>query len=219
MSADEFRPHRGLPEPLPPGETILWQGSPRWTALALRPLHIRTVALYFGALLVWRAAAGVADGETPAGAIVSALSIAPIAVAGIGLLALFAWLIGRTTVYTITNRRIVMRFGIALPMSVNIPFAIVGSAALRPYADGTGDIPLALTGDRKMPYILLWPHARPWRLSRVEPMLRTVPEAAHVAQVLRGALAEAAPVAARPGVLHPEDRSQAAAGPPLASAA
>ncbi|CAA9362670.1 MAG: Putative photosynthetic complex assembly protein [uncultured Microvirga sp.] len=112
-----------------------------------------------------------------------------------------------------------MQFGIALPMSVNVPFAIVGSAALKPYSDGTGDIPLALSGDKKIPYVLLWPHARPWRVSRVEPMLRALPDAREVAEVLKGALAAAAPVAARAGVLHPEGRSQAATGTPLASAA
>lgn len=219
MSARDFEPHRGLPEPLPPGETILWQGAPHWKTLAVRALHIRTVALYFGALLVWRAGAAMAEGESPIDATLSALWITPIPVAGIALLAIFAWLIGRTTVYTITNRRIVMRFGVALPMSVNIPFGIIGSAALKTHTDGAGDIPLALTGDKKMPYVLLWPHARPLRWSRVEPMLRAVPEARHVAEVLKAALAEAAPVAGRPTVRHPEPHPVPVGGATLASAA
>ena len=33
-------------------------------------------------------------------------------------------------------------------------------------------------------YALLWPHARPWRLSQPEPMLRAVPEAQDVAAIL-----------------------------------
>ncbi len=219
MSERSLDPNRGLPEPLPPGETILWQGAPRWTSLAVRALHMRKIALYFGALLIWRAAAAVAEGDSFANAIASALSIAPIAFAGMALVALFAWLIARTTIYTITSRRIVIGFGVALPMSVNIPFAIVGSAALKTYADGTGDIPLVLTGDKKMPYILLWPHARPWRLSRVEPMLRSVPDAQRVAEALKAALAQAAPVAATTTVLHPEPRPEHVTSAPLASAA
>ncbi len=195
MSERSLDPNRGLPEPLPPGETILWQDAPQWTSLAVRALHMRKIALYFGALLIWRAAAAVAEGDSFENAVVSALAIAPIALAGIALLVLFAWLIGRTTVYTITSQRIVIHFGVALPMSVNVPFAIVGSAALKIYADGTGDIPLVLSGEKKMPYVLLWPHARPWRLSQVEPMLRTVPDARRVAEVLKAALAAAAPVA------------------------
>jgi len=219
MSPRDLDPRRGLPEPLPPGETILWQGAPAWRSLALRALHIRAVALYFAALLAWRAGAALAEGASLAEALGSALTAAPIAVAGLGLLALFAWLVGRTTVYTITSRRVVIQLGIALPMSVNLPFAMIGSASLKTYPDGSGDIPLALTGEKTVPYVLLWPHARPWRLSRAEPMLRAVPDAQHAAEVLGAALARAVPVAANPPLGHPEPAAEPVAGAPLASAA
>lgn len=219
MSPRGLDPNRGLPEPLPPGETVLWQGAPAWRSLAVRAFHIRTVALYFAALLTWRAGAAIADGTSVAEALGAALSAAPIAVAGLALLALFAWLSARSTIYTITSRRVVIRFGIALPMSVNLPFGMIGSAALKTYPDGSGDIPLALTGERTMPYVLLWPHARPWRLSRADPMLRAVPDARRVAEALGTALAQAAPVAANPLVRHPEPRAEPVAGARLASAA
>jgi hypothetical protein len=219
MSPRGLDPNRGLPEPLPPGETVLWQGAPAWRSLAVRAFHIRTVALYFAALLAWRAGAAVTDGASLAQALGSALSAAPIAVAGLALLALFAWLVGRTTIYTITSRRVVIRFGMALPMSVNLPFGMIGSAALKTYPDGSGDIPLAVTGEKTMPYVLLWPHARPWRLSRAEPMLRAVPDAHRVAEVLGRALADAAPVAASPPLRHPAEHAEPVAGARLASAA
>ena len=41
----------GLPEPLPAGERMIWQGKPDWRALALRAFHVRKVAIYFGVLL------------------------------------------------------------------------------------------------------------------------------------------------------------------------
>jgi len=40
-----FDPVKGLPEHLPQGEVMLWQGSPHWQSLALRAFHIRKVAL------------------------------------------------------------------------------------------------------------------------------------------------------------------------------
>ena len=43
----------------------------------------------------------------------------------IGIALVFAWASARTTVYTITNRRVVMRFGIALPMTLNLPFTLI----------------------------------------------------------------------------------------------
>jgi len=185
-------PVRGLPEPLPPGERLLWQGVPWGRALARRALHVRTAALYFGALLTWGAASAIAGGATAAAAARSGLLPALLALCALGLLALYAWLTARTTVYTITSSRVVIRFGIALPVTVNLPFAIVAAAGLRTYADGTGDIPLTLAVPARLAWPVLWPHVRPWRLTRPEPMLRAVPEAARVAQILGRALAAAA---------------------------
>ena len=47
----EFEPQYGLPERLPAGENILWQGSPDFVTLARRVFHIRTLALYFALLM------------------------------------------------------------------------------------------------------------------------------------------------------------------------
>jgi hypothetical protein len=58
-------PVRGLPENLPEGEHILWQGGPKWTALAVRALHVRAVAIYFALLAVWFAGAAMMDGLPP----------------------------------------------------------------------------------------------------------------------------------------------------------
>ena len=116
----------------------------------------------------------------------------PVALAAAGILGLYAWLSARSSVYTITNRRVVLRFGVALPMTLNVPFAVIGNAALKPYRDGTGDIPLTLTGTERVSYVALWPHARPWRTAKPEPMLRSVPDAANVAKILGQALADAA---------------------------
>jgi hypothetical protein len=63
MNEFEHEPVRGLPEKLPAGERILWQGTPSWRALAIRAFHARKVALYFAALVVWRLALAWHDGE------------------------------------------------------------------------------------------------------------------------------------------------------------
>jgi len=182
-------PIPGLPEELPEGEHILWRGAPDWKAFALHVFHVRAVAIYFAALILWRLVAGFSDG-TPAGeVIVYAASLAPVGVAALGLLALLAWLFARSTIYTITNERVVIRAGVALPKATNIPFAVIGSAALHTRKNGTGDIPLALTGSGRAAYFYLWPHARPWRFNHAQPMLRGVPDAARVAEILAAALA------------------------------
>lgn len=190
----QSEPIRGLPERLPPGEQILWQGAPRWWQLAKDVFHIRLVAVYFAALMLWRGLYRFGDtGGDHRAVIAAVLSLLPVAMAGLGLLALLAWLSSRTSVYTITNRRLVLRIGVALPTAINIPFRLIGAAGFRPRADGTGDIPLTLLGDERMAFSTLWPHARPWRINHPEPMLRAIPDAARVASILGAALSAEVP--------------------------
>lgn len=188
----DFEPVRGLPAHLPAGERLLWQGAPDWRSFACRVFHVRKIALYFAALAVWRGGAAIYEGESLAVAASSALWLAVLGLAALAILGLIAWAIGRTTVYSITSKRLIFRFGIALPMTINIPFKRIDSAALRAHSDGTGDLPLALNQEDRVAYLVMWPHARPWRLARPQPMLRCVPEAAAVSEILGRALATAA---------------------------
>jgi len=193
VSANPIR-LRGAPEPLPTGETVLWQGAPSWIGLAHRAFHVRHVTVYFGALLVWRVTATLADGGPVAAAAITALWILLPALAAVGVLMMLAWLFATTTRYTITSRRVVMQIGVALPTIINIPFRRVAAAALKTYASGSGDIPLETLGEDQIAYLLLWPHVRPWRFTRPEPMLRAVPDAARVADILaRAVIAETQP--------------------------
>ncbi len=192
MNEHEIEPIRGLPERLPQGEHIMWQGVPDWKSLALRALHVRVVVAYFAILFVWSVWAATSEGTALGAALLIAARLIPVTLAAAGLLAAYAWLVHRTTVYTVTNRRVVMRFGIALPMTLNIPFVIIGSAAVKSYGDKTGDIPLEITGTGSISYLALWPHARPWWTAKPQPMLRGVPQAEQVAEILREALRVAA---------------------------
>jgi Bacterial PH domain len=178
-----------LPEPLPAGESVLWQGQPKWRGLALRAFHVRGVAIYFGLLALWRLASGLAEGDTAISAAVAVLWLLLPGAGACGVLLLLAWLTARTTRYTITSRRVVMQFGVALPMTLNIPFRIIGSAAVNSRADGSSDIPIAITGNDRLAFLLLWPHARPWRAARAEPMLREVEDGRRVADILSRAIA------------------------------
>jgi hypothetical protein len=189
----ENEPVRGLPEILPSGETILWQGAPSWQGLALRALHVRGIAIYFALLFAWIAGSTISEGTPVPKALTGLLSVLPVAVLALGVLTGFAWLVHRTTVYTVTNRRVVLRFGTALPMTMNVPFSVIDTAGLKVYGDGTGDIPLKLDqATKRQSLVVLWPHVRPWRTVKPEPMLRAVPDARRVAQILASALAASA---------------------------
>lgn len=187
----------GLPEPLPSNERVLWEGGPDWRQLAIRVFHARKVAIYFAALLAWRIVANVSDGTSLPSALVGSIALASLGVLAVGLLCLIAWFTARTALYTITNERVVMRIGIVLTVTFNLPFKAIGSAGLKLWRDGSGDIPLTLTGSDRIAYLNLWPHARPWRVKQPEPMLRGIPEAEHVAAILAQALSASAGVTAR----------------------
>ena len=189
MKEYEFEPLRGLPEHLPPGEEMLWQGAPRWSVLARRAFHVRKVAVYFALLVALRIATGLSETTSVAVVLKGAIWIVVLGGLAIGCLVLLAWAMARTTVYTITNRRLVMRIGVALPMMMNLPFKQVRSADLKLYPDGAGDIPLLLAETAKPSYVIFWPHVRPWHFSPPQPMLRAIPDARQVAGILAGALA------------------------------
>ncbi len=106
------------------------------------------------------------------------------AVSAMTVLAGLAWLFRRAACYTITSKRILFQFGVALPMTMNIPLGKIANAALKTYRDGSGDIPLRLSDGGRVSYLLLWPHIRPWRLRAPEPMLSSIPDAAVVAAKL-----------------------------------
>jgi hypothetical protein len=178
-------PVRGLPGHLPPGEHILWQGAPAWRRLARTAFHVPMVAIYFGLIL----GSALIAGASASGLVLTLVA----AVAAIGLLVGIAVLSARTTVYTLTNRRVVLRFGIALGKCVNVPLVLVAAAAVQRHSDGTGDIALTLTGANRIGYLLLWPHARPWYFGNPQPMLRAVPEADRVAALLARTLVEVGP--------------------------
>jgi hypothetical protein len=190
VSHDEYavEPIPGLPEEPPRGEVILWQGRPQWWPTARRAFQINTVAVYFLLLGAWGVRSGLGEGLTWAEAVQHSLGILVPALLGLSLLAALAYGYARMTVYTLTTSRLVIRSGIALPTTVNIPFAQVQSAGLKTYADGSGDIPLQLLPEQSVSRLVLWPHVRPWHWRKVQPMLRGIAEPQRVAELLGTAL-------------------------------
>ena len=187
----EFEAAPGLPEPLPAGERILWQGSPDWRLLGNDAFHLKRLSVYFAimlglqALLSWEPALGVSAN------LMALVTSAVLASVALGLLALTAWLSARTTLYTLTDRRIVMRIGIVLTLTFNLPLSHIRAAQIKPAAGVMGDIALELDGPDRIAYLHLWPHARPWELNRPQPMLRALADVAAVGSLLHTAWQQA----------------------------
>jgi hypothetical protein len=187
----EFEPQLGLPEALPAGEKLLWQGSPDVATVARRIFHMRKLVAYFAVLLALRAAQVWSNGGSAMDSIDALFLPGSLVVMGLGAVALLAYLTAKTTVYTLTDKRICMRIGIVLTLTFNLPLRQVQSAALRKQVGSTGDIVIALGSDTRIAWLHLWPHVRPWHVKAPQPMLRAVPDAQAVAVLLSQAWAQA----------------------------
>jgi hypothetical protein len=103
-----------------------------------------------------------------------------------------AWLLARAiangSTYAITDRRIVMRFGVIFPLTINVPLHYVEGASAREFPDGTGQIAVQLTKKESIAWIVLFPHVRPWKFTNPEPLLRGLTEPVKIGEVLRAAV-------------------------------
>lgn len=157
-------------------ERVLWKGRPHLGLLARSAFHTRKAGLYMAALAVIALILGKPD---------TALVVAGLGTALIGLLYLLAWASARSTLYILTDTRMIMRIGVAIETRVNIPLKQVTAAHLSLHSkDGHGDIAFELAGERLLGTLLLWPHVRPWHYAMPQPMLRAVPDAAALAQTI-----------------------------------
>ena len=178
----EDEPIPGLPGRLPPGEVIIWQGTPDWLGVARGVFHTRLVAVWF----IFVASMAFVAGGT---GFIGAATTLGVALLGLGVLGVLARVQAKSTIYTLTNKRVVLRFGVALPKCVNVPLALVGTADAKPAGTGVVDVSLTPTVRFPLAYLQMWPHARPWKFGSPQPMLRAVPEA--FVPLLADALAKA----------------------------
>ncbi|TXC71170.1 PH domain-containing protein [Sphingomonas ginsenosidivorax] len=193
MTEHDDEPIPGLPGLLPPGERILWQGAPDHRVLARTAFHTRLVGGYFAVLGAWAFVGAAVEGiDGPDDLVGTAMTIIA-GIVGVGLLHLLAWGSARTTLYTLTNRRVVLRIGMALPKCINLPLPLIGAVDLATHADGSGDVPLTITGRQKLGFLALWPHVRPWKIVTPQPMLRALPDAPTVAASIARQCLEVSP--------------------------
>jgi hypothetical protein len=186
--SDEMEPVYGLPAELPDGERILWQGAPNWRSLAKAAMKIHWLALYFAGLVVVRLSLAFARGELGSASF-ELLQMIGLFLLCLGLVALFAWLHARATVYTITTRRVVMRFGVVFSMAWNLPFKRLAAADLVVRDDDDGDIALELTKGERVRRLYFWPHVAPGRYFKpARPALRAIAEPNAVAGCLKDAV-------------------------------
>ena len=193
-----------------PDETVLWKGRPDVKMLARTAFHTRSLGFYMAVL----AAIGLATGRYDAAAVAAGLGVVLVA-----LLYFLAWLSARSTLYILTDVRVIMRIGMAIETRINIPLKQIRAAHFRARGDSHGDIAFEIGGDRLLGYVLLWPHARPLRYAEPQPMLRAVPDATRLAQMIADARARYGEIERNLTEIKDETAATGHAGPVAAPAA
>lgn len=179
----KFEPIPGLPEALPQGEDILWQGRPQVLALARSSMGLTWVAGYFVVLAFARVASSAAEMGWGA-AMPLAVPFLTLGLVACAIILGIARIQARATLYTVTTHRVAMRIGAALTLTLNLPFKRIATADLTDTPGGTGTIVFGTLGETRLSYLVLWPHVRPWHMKQVKPAMRCIPDATRVAQIL-----------------------------------
>jgi hypothetical protein len=183
----------GLPDHLPEGEQLVWHGKPDWRRLAVSAFHVRKVAIYFAAIAGLETAYGLAQGDSFADAARNVPFLAACAILACDILAIWAWATARTTDYTLTTKRALIRSGLALPVIINLPFRQIDGASFALTGQGHGNICLKPGGGTRLAKLLLWPHSKPWNLTKPQPAFREIANAEAVATRLAFMLGGAMP--------------------------
>lgn len=185
-SDDEFEAQYGLPESLPKDEKILWQGSPVFASLVNKVFFLRLITIYFifllGFALYWDfQKVGQSD------ALINFLANILLSGFSLAALTLLAYLTSSTAVYTLTNKRVVMRIGIVLTLTFNIPFNQILASDFKKHPDGSGDISFRIDPSTKIAFIHLWPHCRFKSFAHPEPALKCIENVDDVAVLVHEA--------------------------------
>ncbi|MEO1027767.1 MAG: photosynthetic complex putative assembly protein PuhB [Pseudomonadota bacterium] len=181
-------PVPGLPQALPEDEKILWQGKPGVLATMFGALRLRWIIGWFVIATAARFAnlsATSAEQSQMNEALFGSLAFGIVALLVIWLLALA---MSRPAIFTITNKRVVLRYGFAVRKYINAPFSQLASAELKQRHANLGDIALQMEDGVRIGYLHLWPFARPFKYLKPQPMLRGIREPEMVAKILADAV-------------------------------
>lgn len=170
---------------LPPDETLLWSAQPKSSAFVRRAFHLKALTMYFALVVGFTsigALSSAAEMKVLLGSLLWQLSLGGIVLVILSVLGHFY---AKSTIYALTNKRFVIRSGLALPSVIAIPLTKLQSAGIRTYSDDTGDIVLVPDKGLKVYWVLLWPSVRTFEWKHVQPLLRAIEQPEVVAGMLK----------------------------------
>ena len=171
---------------IPPEEKVLWSGRPEWKALAYHSFGLKYLVFY----LIFAALYCLAELD---GAIVFGLLLTkflPYCFSGIlaGLvLTGLAYFQALNTAYVVTEKRIVIRSGVALVFLLNAPFKKISSIDKQILKNSLGNFSFTTNSKRRIPFLSCWPSVKPWSFIEPKPAFKCIANADKIEEIILNA--------------------------------
>ena len=180
----KFEVHKNILDAIPEGESILWKGKPSFWGFSWYFFGLKLLAFYLIILsVVFAARLTVTDFFTA-----FIVDFLPFLLSGIltsFILMALAKIQSQSSVYIITENRVIIKSGAALSFLISMPFKKIKAVNLQKRKGSLGTISFELNSGKRVPYISCWPSVRPWRFKKTEPAFSCIENVDDVATILR----------------------------------
>ena len=180
----KFEAPKNILDAIPNGESILWKGRPSLWGFSWNLFGLKWITLYLSILSIVSVARFFASDFYTA----FYVDFLPFFLSGIfasiiliGLAATQTY----STVYIITENRVIIKTGAALSFLISMPFKKIKEVNLQKRGASIGTISFELLSERRVPYISCWPSVRPWKFKRTQPAFSCIGSVDEVATILR----------------------------------
>ena len=180
----KFEAPKNILDAIPNGESILWKGRPSLWGFSWNLFGLKWITLYLSMLSIVSVARFFASDFYTA----FYVDFLPFFLSGIfasiiliGLAATQTY----STVYVITENRVIIKTGAALSFLISMPFKKIKEVNLQKRGASIGTISFELLSEKRVPYISCWPSVRPWKFKRTQPAFSCIGSVDEVATILR----------------------------------
>ena len=180
----KFEAPKNILDAIPNGESILWKGRPSLWGFSWNLFGLKWITLYLSMLSIVSVARFFASDFYTA----FYVDFLPFFLSGIfasiiliGLAATQTY----STVYIITENRVIIKTGAALSFLISMPFKMIKEVNLQKRGASIGTISFELLSEKRVPYISCWPSVRPWKFKRTQPAFSCIGSVDEVATILR----------------------------------
>ena len=180
----KFEAPKNILDAIPNGESILWKGRPSLWGFSWNLFGLKWITLYLSILSIVSVARFFASDFYTA----FYVDFLPFFLSGIfasiiliGLAATQTY----STVYIITENRVIIKTGAALSFLISMPFKKIKEVNLQKRGASIGTISFELLSEKRVPYISCWPSVRPWKFKRTQPAFSCIGSVDKVATILR----------------------------------